>query len=738
MRLSILFVLSIVFTVAGCTEPNDGACEVSQQPNGTAVIVCPDGSNAVVSPGQTGPQGPAGEQGIPGARGAEGQVGPAGRDGVDGQAGRDGVDGQDGADCTAELRDDGTYVLRCADGEYVLAGDATDADGDGHSVGQGDCNDQNATVYPGASEVCDDLDNDCDGLVDMDDPSLDWDTAGRVYVDADGDGFGESGMVTQACFQGRGFAPVAGDCDDQNAAIFPGAAEVCNDIDDDCDTLVDDADDSLDPAARRPLYRDQDADGFGRADDMVMGCALTEGRALRAGDCNDTDGQINPDAAEICDGIDNDCDQAIDIADESIVGAQSFFVDADFDGLGDPNRTEDRCQLSPGYSAVAGDCDDTVPGPALQTFFVDADGDGFGDPNQTEDRCILGEGVSDNGDDCDDTVDGPECCYPDIDGDGFGDGTVAPVACGVGGGVQDATDCNDIDEDIFPGARDPRDDGVDQACDGPDIPLRLEAAMGAGHYCMLDESGRMYCRYWDNTYGEADEPAGSFLDVAVGDDHSCAIRAADRRVECWGRDENNRLFPPVHRFTALAATGNYTCGIREQGGVQCWGGSLNEVLVEVGQFDRIEALFGTVCARYTNGRLRCWGDEAIVDNIPDETLVRFDLAYGYACGVTEGGHIRCWGTDPNGTGVLNSPDDDFGPFVDVSTTSWSNHSYQTACALDIEGNLRCWGTNWQTASSARCTPVGRQAVRVYLRKLTTDGCSKTLISADGRRLPWPD
>ena len=74
---------------------------------------------------------------------------------------------------------------------------------------------------------------------------------GVFLVDEDGDGVGASGAVTQACFQGRGFSELSGDCDDQNAAVFPGADEICNDIDDDCDGFVDDADDSLAPGASR-------------------------------------------------------------------------------------------------------------------------------------------------------------------------------------------------------------------------------------------------------------------------------------------------------------------------------------------------------------------------------------------------------------------------------------------------------------------------------------------------------
>src|SRR5678815_4016003 len=101
----------------------------------------------------------------------------------------------------------------------------------------GDCHDNDPEVYPGAIEVPDGVDQDCDGIVDE----------GTIYYDDDGDGFPEAG----------------GDCDDANAAISPAAAEVCNGVDDDCDGTIDDG---------LPC-RDDDGDGF------------TE----LAGDCNDAD-----------------------------------------------------------------------------------------------------------------------------------------------------------------------------------------------------------------------------------------------------------------------------------------------------------------------------------------------------------------------------------------------------------------------------------------------------------------
>ncbi len=136
-------------------------------------------------------------------------------------------------------------------------------------------------------------------------PSDDTGTSG-CFADRDLDGWGDPGAPTPGC--GPAAVPDAGDCDDGDAAIHPGAPEVCNGGDDDCNGLADD----LDPALvdGLPWYSDGDGDGFGEDGSMVHACVLGPGVARVAGDCDDVDPAIHPGAAEVCDDIDQDCDGA--------------------------------------------------------------------------------------------------------------------------------------------------------------------------------------------------------------------------------------------------------------------------------------------------------------------------------------------------------------------------------------------------------------------------------------------
>ncbi|MEO0600791.1 MAG: putative metal-binding motif-containing protein [Myxococcota bacterium] len=109
-----------------------------------------------------------------------------------------------------------------------------DADEDGFDITE-DCDDRDAAVYPGADEICDGIDNDCDDVVDGD-GAIDRQT---FYTDSDGDGFGDPQAPVQACAASAGIVSDDTDCDDTSAAAYPGGTEVCDGVDNDCDSNVD-------------------------------------------------------------------------------------------------------------------------------------------------------------------------------------------------------------------------------------------------------------------------------------------------------------------------------------------------------------------------------------------------------------------------------------------------------------------------------------------------------------------
>lgn len=169
----------------------------------------------------------------------------------------------------------------------------------GYAGPNGDCDDANAAVHPGASELCDGHDNDCDKSVDEGTSVKSW------HPDSDGDKHGGSSS-TQACAPPPGHVESGDDCDDSRASVYPGAPELCDSLDNDCDRQVDDGVGST-------WYLDGDGDAFGQSGSTTVACSRPGGFADRGNDCNDSDRQIYPGASEVCfDGRDQDCDGSSD------------------------------------------------------------------------------------------------------------------------------------------------------------------------------------------------------------------------------------------------------------------------------------------------------------------------------------------------------------------------------------------------------------------------------------------
>ncbi len=363
--------------------------------------------------------------------------------------------------------------------------------------------DSHDTACIPTAEVCDGVDDDCDGLIDDADP--DRTGATTWHADADADGYGNPASTDIACAQPTGFVADGTDCDDTQAGVNPGVVEVCNNIDDDCDALIDGQDDSLSGVST--WYMDLDGDRYGDPSNTQAACNQPTGSVTNSADCDDTRANVNPGEPEVCDGLDNDCDGLIDGQDDSVSGRPIWYTDLDRDGYGDPSTADAKCEQPAGTVADDTDCDDgnpaIHPGAAevcndvdddcdtlidgqddsisgQPTWYADGDGDGYGDSSSTDTRCnpLTGyvasstdcddtnsslnpgaaEVCNDVDDDCDTLIDGQDdsisgqpTWYADGDGDGYGDSSSAETRCNQPTGyVDNHADCDDTDATIGP------------------------------------------------------------------------------------------------------------------------------------------------------------------------------------------------------------------------------------------------------------------------------------------------
>ncbi len=366
-----------------------------------------------------------------------------------------------------------------------------DADGDGFGTGtngigsctaipnystvSGDCDDTDPDVHPYALERCGGVDDDCSGGADA--YPID---ATVSYRDQDLDSYGDHQDAVESCTTTPGYIALAGDCDDSAGAIHPGGTETCDGTDEDCDEQIDED-------AGTPHYFDGDSDGYGHSNSTPVGlrCEATPQYVANNTDCDDENAEVNPGAGELCDGIDNDCDGALDDSFDTY----TMYRDDDDDGYGESNPVEicDELPVPDGWTTTPGDCWDTNPdahpgateicnnlidedcSPAWTECNWDTDGDGYCEDTSCEIPQILpGDCAPDNSsvhphakelcngtdEDCDAIAD------DGLTWDDDNDQHTSTNSC-----EGDLLDCRDHNPNVYAGASEVC-NGIDDNCDG--------------------------------------------------------------------------------------------------------------------------------------------------------------------------------------------------------------------------------------------------------------------------------
>ncbi len=232
----------------------------------------------------------------------------------------------------------------------TLPSDEVDNDGDGYVectiiasgwegssgvIGGEDCDDTEEDNYPNNTEVCDGIDNDCDGMIDENGTNI-------YYADTDNDGYGDANNSITGCAAQAGYVTNNTDCDDSNASVYPDAPELCDGIINNCNT-----------STLSPTEVDNDGDGYV---ECTIDASGWNGNASVIGgnDCDDTEPLSYPGNTEVCDGIDNNCNNNID---EGLLN--TYYIDSDNDGYGNINISVQECSAPSGYVSNNTDCDDS-------------------------------------------------------------------------------------------------------------------------------------------------------------------------------------------------------------------------------------------------------------------------------------------------------------------------------------------------------------------------------------------
>lgn len=481
---------------------------------------------------------------------------------------------------------------------------------------------------------------------------------GSFHVDADGDGHG-GGAAGTDCALLTGYVANDDDCDDTNAAVYPGAVEACDNLDGNCNGEADEG------VVVPTWYPDGDGDGWG-TDAGVTVCEQPVGYVAQGGDCDDSDNDVNPGLV--------------------------WYSDADGDGYGDLATAVNACEAPGGRIADGTDCDDSRAdvSPGAQEVCdagnVDEDCDG-------------------SADDADPTATGQPLWYADADGDGLGTVFDTTEACDEPAGfVGGRADCDDANVDATASAD----------C------RWVEVSAGDDLSCGLRQNGAVQC-WGANGSGQAEAPDDAMVSISAGWEFACGVRA-DASLICWGRDAHGQLDVPTGSYSLVSAEWSVACALNISGNLACWGDDNQygyfDTIPATDYFSSVSVSYRGGCALSADGVVTGWAqfgggagpflmidaglsccgvDETgtvwqlndgysseayCTEAAPATAFVSISASQNHACGVTTSGSVECWGL--NSLGQADPP-----PGVFRSVSAGEHHT----CAITADGFIECWGSN---------------------------------------------
>ena len=197
-----------------------------------------------------------------------------------------------------------------------------------------------------------------------------------------------------------------------------------------------------------------------------------------------------------------------------------------------------------------------------------------------------------------------------------------------------------------------------------------------------------------NLVGRPDAPDGQYSAVAAGGDHSCGLRT-DGTITCWGRNRDGQADAPGGQYSAVAAGSNHSCGLRTNGTITCWGAEVNNrgrADAPGGQYSAVAAGGDHSCGLRTDGTITCWGYNFDGQaDAPGGQHSAVAAGRSHSCGLRTNGTITCWGAEVNNRGQADAPGGQHS-----AVAAGRSHS----CGLRTDGTITCWGFNWDGQADA--------------------------------------